>query len=640
MKRIIFLIFLVIFAIDTLTAQNSVSINNTGALADNSAMLDISSTTKGLLIPRMTATQRDAINSPANGLLVYVTDDNSFWYYNGTQWTSIGGSGGGATITAFSWDDVTDLLRITEDGTNWDVTIDNEADDLSDNVINDLSNVNANPSGAGQVLKWDGTQWYAGTDEAGSGGTQITAFTWDDASDLLRITEGGTNWDVTIDNEADDLSDNVINDLSDVNATPSNGDVLQWNGSQWVAGTTSSSCTTLDEAYDCGGSGAGRQITADAGSVEITSTGEPKPLLVSNSGANTFCISAEHSNSGVAIGAGNTNSGTQYSTIQATTSGSSNLVSAVLGSSSGYANGVTGQVESSATAFTGIFGNNLRTNGGTGVYGQGYNGVVGETNMSDGGGLWGINHSTSADGPGTYGVGFAGVYGQTQIGSGFGVLGENVSSSTTDNNIGVAGWGWVGVFGQTSTGVSGDGYGVYSDGDLGSSGSKSFVIDDPLDPENKMLKHYCAESPEVLNIYRGNVICDENGEAVVELPEYFEAINKDFSYYLTPIGNSANLYVKTEVKGNSFTIAGGSQGLKVSWILYAKRNDKYMQAKYAKGENLVEVEKRQKGKYIHPELWGKSSDDKLIDIGTNHQLKVLKGNEEKPKMQQQQTILK
>ncbi len=628
--------FLLLILTNFAFAQNqNVSINTTGAPADNSAILDISSTEKGILIPRMNSAQREAISAPATGLLVYDTGHDSFWYYDGTQWVEIGGSGG-ATITAFSWDDPSDMLTITENGTDWNVTIDNEADDLSDNLLNDLSNVNANPTGTGQVLKWNGSEWYAGTDEAGSGGTVITAFTWDDPSNLLRITEGSTNWDVYINNEADDLSNNVINDLSNVNATPSTGDVLQWDGTTWVAGTPSSSCVTLDEAYDCGGNGAGRQITADAGSVEINSTSQNKPLLVTISAASTIGISAEHSNSGVAIAAGNTYSSTAYSTIQATTTSSSNLVSAVLGNSSGYASGVTGQIESSGTAFAGVFGNNLRTSGGTGVYGMGVNGVVGETNDSGGGGLWGINHSTTADGPGTYGVGYAGVYGQTQIGSGYGVLGENVSSSSTDNNIGVAGWGWVGVFGQTS----GGGYGVYSDGDFASSGNKSFVIDDPIDPDNKMLKHYCAESPEVLNIYRGNVICDENGEAVVELPAYFESINKDFSYYLTPIGDAANLYVKSEVKGNSFVIAGGKKGLKVSWILYAKRNDKYMQAKYAQNEDLVEVPKKQPGKYIHPELWGKSSDDKLFDINTSHKLLKLKGQEEKPKTRIEQNILK
>jgi hypothetical protein len=68
-------------------AQTGVAINTTGADPDNSAMLDVSSTTKGILIPRMTQAQRTAIASPATGLLVFQTDGSAgFYYYYGTQW--------------------------------------------------------------------------------------------------------------------------------------------------------------------------------------------------------------------------------------------------------------------------------------------------------------------------------------------------------------------------------------------------------------------------------------------------------------------------------------------------------------------------------------------------------------------------
>lgn len=618
------------------SAQNqNVSINNTGALPDASAMLDIASTDKGLLIPRMSTSQREGISNPAKGLLVFDNTLSQFWYYNGLEWVTLsgGGSSTGGTITDFSWTDASNLLSITEEGTSWDVTINNEADDLSDNFLNDLTNVNASPTGAGQILEWDGSQWIAGTDDTGAGGTQITDFNWNDGTNLLRITEGTTNWDVTINNEADDLSDNNINDLLNVNATPTNGDFLQWNGTEWIAATASAgSCTTLDEAYDCGGAGAGRTITADAGSVEITSTSEFKPLMVSNSGANTFVISAEHSNTGVSVAAGSTNASNTFSTIQATTNSSSNIASAILGSSTGTAWGVTGQVEAGATASAGIHGNNLRTNGGHGVYGMGVNGVVGETNYMQGYGIYGINHASmgSGDGPGVYGIGSVGVYGQTTNGASFGVYGENISTNGTTNNIGVAGWGWVGVFGQSD----GTGFGVYSDGELGASGTKSFVIDHPLDPANKTLKHFCAESPEVLNIYRGNIVLDNNGEATVNLPEYFSEININFSYYLTPIGGSApELHVKEEVKGNSFVIAGGKENLKVSWVLYAERNDKYIQT-YPEAKQ-VEIEKRQKGKYIRPELFGQP-DEKGMFYKEHKKLPT----PELQKNQKTQTILK
>lgn len=79
-------LFIALF-FSTKSFSQSVSINNNGNAADSSAMLDVSSTTKGLLIPRMTAGQRSLINAPATGLLVYQTDgDAGFYYYNGTNW--------------------------------------------------------------------------------------------------------------------------------------------------------------------------------------------------------------------------------------------------------------------------------------------------------------------------------------------------------------------------------------------------------------------------------------------------------------------------------------------------------------------------------------------------------------------------
>jgi uncharacterized small protein (DUF1192 family) len=83
------------------TAQ-SVGINNTGAAAHPSAMLDVSANNKGILIPRLTATERDAISSPATGLMVYQTDGTTgFYYYTGTAWQHISSSGSSSDTT---WD--------------------------------------------------------------------------------------------------------------------------------------------------------------------------------------------------------------------------------------------------------------------------------------------------------------------------------------------------------------------------------------------------------------------------------------------------------------------------------------------------------------------------------------------------------
>ena len=60
----------------------------------------------------------------------------------------------------------------------------------------------------------------------------------------------------------------------------------------------------------------------------------------------------------------------------------------------------------------------------------------------------------------------------------------------------------------------------------------TFKIDHPLDPENKYLYHSFVESPDMMNVYNGNVLLDNNGEAVVKLSDWFEALNMEFRYQL------------------------------------------------------------------------------------------------------------
>lgn len=88
MKNIYFLLFLFI---PLLVFSQNIGINSTGAAPNNSAMLDVSSTNKGFLMPRMSATQRLAITTPANSLLVFDTDSNAIFIYNLplTRWDRI-----------------------------------------------------------------------------------------------------------------------------------------------------------------------------------------------------------------------------------------------------------------------------------------------------------------------------------------------------------------------------------------------------------------------------------------------------------------------------------------------------------------------------------------------------------------------
>ncbi len=104
------------------------------------------------------------------------------------------------------------------------------------------------------------------------------------------------------------------------------------------------------------------------------------------------------------------------------------------------------------------------------------------------------------------------------------------------------------------------------------------------------------------NVYDGVVVLDANGEAVVELPEWFEALNRDFRYQLTCIGGFAQVYIAEEISGNRFKIAGGTPGMKVSWMVTGIRKDAYAEAHRIE----VEVEKsgKERGKYLHPEELG------------------------------------
>jgi hypothetical protein len=99
-KKLFFssLVFVSIIGVENLHSQN-VAINASGASPVASAMLDISSTTMGMLIPRMTTAQRTAIAAPATGLEVYDTTTGSFWYFNGAIWVQEVNTGTGWLLT-------------------------------------------------------------------------------------------------------------------------------------------------------------------------------------------------------------------------------------------------------------------------------------------------------------------------------------------------------------------------------------------------------------------------------------------------------------------------------------------------------------------------------------------------------------
>lgn len=115
------------------------------------------------------------------------------------------------------------------------------------------------------------------------------------------------------------------------------------------------------------------------------------------------------------------------------------------------------------------------------------------------------------------------------------------------------------------------------------------------------------------NVYDGVVTLDEQGQATVELPSWFEALNKDFRYQLTSIGLAApNLHIAGEIKDLQFKIAGGVAGQKVSWQVTGIRQDAYAKANSVKVEE--DKSETEKGLYLHPELFGQPKEKSVSPL--------------------------
>jgi hypothetical protein len=191
-----------------------------------------------------------------------------------------------------------------------------------------------------------------------------------------------------------------------------------------------------------------------------------------------------------------------------------------------------------------------------------------------------------------------GVRGESKSNSGIGVYG--IASEATGVNYGVKGES------ASPNGYAGKFVGNVDITGTLTKGMGTFKIDHPLDPENKYLYHSFVESPDMMNIYNGIVTLGKDGSAVVTLPDWFEALNREFRYQLTCIGGFAPVYVAKKVNENRFEIAGGKPGMEVSWQLTGVRKDAYAEAHRVQVEEMKPVAER--GSYLHPEAFGKSAE--------------------------------
>jgi hypothetical protein len=316
-------------------------------------------------------------------------------------------------------------------------------------------------------------------------------------------------------------------------------------------------------------------------------------------------------------------------------------------------------VFSSSSVF-GVYGYNTSSNSGAGVFGAGYTGVSGSGNTGvAGSGNTGVRgdssggvgvYGESPNGYGVYGYGRYGLRGNTNRDQGVGVVGYGGYSG----GVGVSGSGDTGVAGYSSTssgfgvygrsdssgvgvyGFSGTGSGVRGDSPNGlagdftgnvrvtgslSKGGGSFKIDHPLDPENKYLSHSFVESPDMLNVYNGNIITDEQGDGAITLPDWFEALNKDFRYQLTVIGQFAQAIVSSKIRQNRFTIKTDKPNVEVSWQVTGIRQDAWANAHRIPTEEKKPESER--GRYLHPAVHGQP-EEKGIELARRPVIDVKK----------------
>ena len=270
---------------------------------------------------------------------------------------------------------------------------------------------------------------------------------------------------------------------------------------------------------------------------------------------------------------------------------------------SGYEAAATGQVAgvnggTSSTSGTGVIGSASATSGNT-------NGVFGLSASPNGNGVLGMNSATTGNAFGVQGV--------TASPAGVGVSASNSSTGGVVES-GAATYlinAYVGTTGKFNVDYSGDGYfagNLDVKGKL-TKGSGSFKIDDPLDPANKYLSHSFVESPDMMNVYNGNITTDKHGLATVVLPNYFEALNRDFRYQLTVIGQFAQAIVAKKISNNRFEIRTSKPSVEVSWQVTGIRHDAYANANRIPTEE--EKPPQEQGRYLHPELFGASSDQAI-----------------------------
>jgi hypothetical protein len=536
----------------SLHAQNNVGIGT--STPDPSATLDVTSTNSGVLVPRLTTAQRLAIASPAQGLLVYDTNLDCFFFFNA------------ATVT---WTSLCTAAGTGPTGPTGPQGLQGVAGAAGSAGANGSTG----PTGPTGPQGIAGSTGATGPTGFGVGPTGPTGAQGTAGSNGTNGATGATG----------------PQGVAGANgATGPTGPT----GPQGLTGSTGPSTPpTLQLAYEGGNptTPVGTDIKTVAGyPIDFHSPaflGNPPTtdiLAVTTSNANSWAVNgySNTSSAGAGFFTANSTSSVKPAVDIKAYSNDANIVNSPHGlviTHFGTGIGLPLVAQSSTTTSIGRFTNN------------GNNG----NNLQ--------LVQVRATGNGTSVIGLDSRYTGTGTSGNIGVYGE-ANSAGAGNGTGVRGdGGYIGVRGEGGT------YAGYFVGNVQVVGTLSksagtFKIDHPDDPANKYLIHSFVESPDMMNLYNGIITTGADGLADVELPDYFTTLNKDFRYTLTVMGQFAQAIVVKEVENNRFTIQTDKPNVKVSWMVTGVRKDPYAE-KY-RIKPVVEKEGKEKGKFLNPELFG------------------------------------
>lgn len=271
---------LAVCTIGNASAQENVGIGTTAP--NPKALLDLTSTDKGFLLPRVSTQQRLAI-APAAGvdkaLMVFDTDDNLFYYWDGNQWVGFPQPAGGNNIS-LTFDSATQILSITDQGGTLSALINISASDNDTDSSNELiTGVVFNNNGKVLTIYEGGNTWATTInvedDDADPTNEFNTAFTYNSSTHTLSITDGGNTLSVNLSSLNNiytagtgiGISGNVISNTGDLSAT-----------NELITSLTFNSNTNLLTITE-GGSSHSANLSALANDWKLTGNANTNPAL-------------------------------------------------------------------------------------------------------------------------------------------------------------------------------------------------------------------------------------------------------------------------------------------------------------------------------------------------------------------------